>query len=125
MSEGLKNPDRHERARTVRALGGSQDHAGAMRALEAVLRHDPDRYVRIDAADALGQLGGPDAIALLVEKAASTDESIVRGAALNAIEASRDPSAVPGLLNLFRAHRVIEWVRDGGGRHRRVGWGRT
>ena len=105
MSEGLKNPDRHERARVVRALGDSQDHAGAVRALEAVLRHDPDHYVRVDAAVALGQLGGPDATALLVEKAASTDESIVRGAALNAIETSRDPSAIPGLINLFRLNR--------------------
>jgi HEAT repeat protein len=105
MSEGLKNPDRHERARVVRALGDSQDHAGAVRALEAVLRHDPDRGVRFSAAVALGQLGGPDATALLVEKAASTDESDVRGAALDAIETSRDPSAIPGLINLFRLNR--------------------
>jgi HEAT repeat protein len=105
VSEGLKNTDRHERARAVRALGGAKDHAGAVRALQAVLRDDPDRHVRIDAADALGQLGGPDATALLVEKAASTDESPVRGAALIAIETSRDPSAIPGLINVFRLNR--------------------
>src|SRR5689334_7753377 len=91
MSEGLKNPDWHVRARAVRALGDSQDHAGAVRTLEAALRHDPDHHVRSDAAVALGQLGGPDATALLVEKAASTDESDVgvRVAALDAIETSR------------------------------------
>lgn len=105
MSEALKNPDRHERSRAVHALGGSQDHAGAVRALEVVLLHDPDHHVRIDATVALGRLGGPDATALLVEKAASTDESVVRGAALNAIETSRDPSAIPGLLNVFRLNR--------------------
>jgi HEAT repeat protein len=105
MSEGLKNPNARERSRAVVALGGSKDHAGAVRALEAVLRHDPDHHVRIDAADALGRLGGPDATALLVEKAASTDESTVRGAALIAIETSRDPSAIPGLINLFRLNR--------------------
>jgi HEAT repeat protein len=105
MSEGLKNPDRRERARAVRALSGAKDHAGAVRALEIVLRQDPDRGVRVDAADALGQLGGPDATALLVEKAASTDESDVRGAAVIAIETSRDSSAIPGLINLFRLNR--------------------
>jgi HEAT repeat protein len=105
MSEGLKNPNARERSRAVLALGGSQDHAGSVRALEAVLRQDPDHGVRIDATVALGQLGGPDATALLVEKAASTDESIVRTAALEAIETSRDPSAIPGLINLFRLNR--------------------
>lgn len=103
--QGLKNPDRHVRAQAVRALGESQDHAGAVRALEVVLRRDPDRNVRMDAALSLGQLGGPDATALLVEEAASTDESIVRGAALDAIEKSRDPRVVPGLINVFRLNR--------------------
>lgn len=105
LSEGLKNPDWHERSRAVVALGGSQDHAAAVRALEGILQQDPDPRVRIAAADALGQLGGPDATALLVEKAASTDEPIVRTAALVAIETSRDPSAIPGLINLFRLNR--------------------
>lgn len=105
MIEGLKNPDRHERSRAVHALGGSQDHAGAVRALEAVLRQDPDRDVRISAALALGQLGRADATALLIEKAASTDESVVRVAALEAVETSRDPSAIPGLISLFRLNR--------------------
>jgi HEAT repeat protein len=105
MSEGLKNPNARERSRAVLTLGGAQDRAGSVRALEPVLRQDPDRGVRIDATVALGQLGGPDATALLVEKAASTDESIVRTAALEAIETSRDPSAVPGLINLFRLNR--------------------
>lgn len=105
MSEGLKNPNARERSRAVLALGGSQDHGGSVRALEAVLLHDPDQRVRIDATVALGQLGGPDATALLVEKAASTDESVVRVAALDAIEKSRDPTAVPGLINLFRLDR--------------------
>jgi HEAT repeat protein len=111
MSEGLQNPDRNERARAVRALGRSQDRAGAVRTLGAVLRHDPDRRVRIYAADALGYLGGPDAIALLVEKAASTDESAVRTAALTLIETIRDPSAIPGLINLFRLNRGDDDVK--------------
>lgn len=105
MNEGLKNPDWHERSRAVTALGGSKDHEGAVAALKAVLLHDPDHHVRIDATVALGQLGGRDATALLVEKAASTDERIVRTAALEAIETSRDPSAIPGLLELFRLNR--------------------
>jgi HEAT repeat protein len=105
MSEGLKNPDRHIRSRAVLALGGAKDHAGAVRALETVLRQDPDRGVRIDATVALGQLGGPDATAVLVTMAASTDEAIFRSAALEAIETSRDPSAIPGLINLFRLNR--------------------
>ena len=105
MSEGLKNPDPHERSRAVHALGDSQDHAGAVRALGAVFREDPDRGVRLDVVLALEQLGGPDATALLVEKAASTDESVVRTAALTVIETSRDQSAIPGLINLFRLNR--------------------
>jgi HEAT repeat protein len=105
MSDGLKNSDWHERRRAALALGSSQDHAGAVRLLESVLRQDPARGVRTEAAFALGQLGGPDATAVLVEKAASTDEPIVRTAALEAIETSRDPSAIPGLINLFRLNR--------------------
>lgn len=105
MSEGLKNPDRHVRSRAVLALGDSKDHAKSVRALEAVLRQDADRGVRIDATVALGQLGGPDATAVLVEIAASTDEPIFRTAALEAIETSRDPSAIPGVINLFRLNR--------------------
>jgi HEAT repeat protein len=105
MSEGLKNPDWHERERAVLALGDSKDHAGSVRALAAVLRQDPDRGVRIDATVALGQLGGPDATTVLVEMAASTDEPIFRTAALEAIETSRDPSAIPGMINLFRLNR--------------------
>jgi HEAT repeat protein len=76
-----------------------------VRLLEAVVRQDPASGVRTEAAFALGQLGGPDATAVLVEKAASTDEPIVRTAALEAIETSRDPSAIPGLINLFRLNR--------------------
>ncbi|HEX3757463.1 MAG TPA: HEAT repeat domain-containing protein [Kofleriaceae bacterium] len=72
---------------------------------DAVLLHDPNQRVRIDATVALGQLGGPDATALLVAKAASTDERIVRIAALEAIETSRDPSAVPGVIDVFRSNR--------------------
>jgi HEAT repeat protein len=105
VSEGLKSVDWHERQRAVWALGDSQDHAGAVRALEAVLRHDPDHDVRFSAAVSLGRLGGPDATALLLEKAASTDESDVRGAAVISIATSRDPSAIPGLINLFRLNR--------------------
>jgi hypothetical protein len=58
MSEGLKDPDWHERARAVRALGGSQDHAAAVRALDTVFQNDPDHHVRMDVTFALGQLGG-------------------------------------------------------------------
>jgi HEAT repeat protein len=112
MSEGLKSADWHERQRAVWALGDSKDHAGAARALEAVLRNDPVRDVRASAATALGQLGGPDVTALLVEKTASTDESVVRVAALEAIATSRDPSAVPGLIKLFRLNRGLRGHDD-------------
>jgi hypothetical protein len=111
ISEGLKDPDWHERARAVRALGGSRDHVAAVRALEPVFQNDPDHHVRMDVTFALGQLGGPDATALLVEKAASTDESVVRVAALDAIGTSRDPSATPGLINLFRLNRGQDDVK--------------
>ncbi len=118
MSEGLKSADWHERQRAVWALGDSKDHAGAVRALEAVLQNDPVRDVRASAATALGQLGGPDVTALLVEKTASTDESYVRTAALIAIGTSRDPSAISGLINLFRVNRgQDDVVAQAGARH--------
>lgn len=105
MSEGLKHPDWHERSRAVVALGSSKDHEGAVRTLQGILLNDPDHHVRIDATVALGQLGGPNATALLVAKAASTDERIVRIAALEAIETSRDPSAILGVIDIFRLNR--------------------
>jgi HEAT repeat protein len=98
----LKNPDPSERARAVRALGKSQDHPGAVRALGPVLRQDLDRDVRSFAARALGQLGGPEATALLVEKTISADEAYVRGAALLAIETNHDPIAILGLISALR-----------------------
>jgi len=105
MSEGLKSSNARERSQAVLALGHAPDHAGSVRAIEPLLRQDPDQHVRIDATVALGQLGGADATALLVDKAVSTDERIVRIAALEAIENSRDPSAVPGVISVFRLDR--------------------
>src|SRR4051812_23251721 len=99
VSEDLKSADWHERQRAVWVLGDSKDHAGAVRALEAVLRNDPVRDVGASAATALGRLGGPDVPALPLEKAASPDEPGARFAAVDAIETSRDPSAIPGLIN--------------------------
>lgn len=105
MNTGLTSADARERSRAAIALGASPDHRGAAQALATVLKQDPDRGVRIDATVALGQLGGADATALLTEKAASTDESIVRVAALEALEKSADPQAIPGILNVFRLSR--------------------
>ncbi len=105
MQGGLKSPDANERSRAVIALGSSVDRAGAVRTLASILRNDADRGVRIDATVSLGTLGGPEATALLVEKAKSEDESIVRVAALKAIEKSKDPEAIPGLLEVFRLSR--------------------
>jgi HEAT repeat protein len=105
MSASLSSPDAHERSSAVTALSRATDHAKAVATLAAIVRQDPDRGVRIDATVALGRLGGPDATALLVEKALSADESIVRVAALEAIETTRDPTAVPGLFGLFRLER--------------------
>ena len=96
MSEGLKSADPHERSRAVDALGDSQDHAGAVRALEAVLRQDPNRNVRIDATVVLGNSG---------DRTRPPCSSRWRPAPMNpssglppwrAIETSRDPSAIPG-----------------------------
>lgn len=101
----LKSSNARERSQAVLELGRSPDNAGAVREIALVLHQDPDQHVRIDATVALGRLGGPDATALLVDKAASSDERIVRIAALEAIETSRDPSAVPGVINLFRLNR--------------------
>jgi HEAT repeat protein len=101
----LHSSDSAERRRALLALGESGDEMAAD-AIAPLLRGDPDREVRLDAAHSVGKLPGPKSTALLLEKAASDDVLLVRVAALEALEQRRDPHAAPGLINLWRLSRT-------------------
>jgi HEAT repeat protein len=66
----------------------------------------PDRHERSRAVDALGKSKDhASAVRALVAVLRQDPDRGVRTAALEAIETSRDPSAIPGLINLFRLNR--------------------
>jgi HEAT repeat protein len=101
----LHSSDPAERRRGLLALGESGDEMAAD-AIAPLLRGDPDREVRLDAAQSLRKLPGLKTTALLLEKAASDDVLLVRVAALEALEHRKDPRAVAGLINLWRLSRA-------------------
>ena len=67
----------------------------------ALILKDSDRYVRRDAADALGIIGDPSAIPYLAEALKDTD-SVVRWNAVRALGKIGDPSAIPYLAEALK-----------------------
>lgn len=87
VTERLKNGDAEERSAAAWALGraGGPD---AIPLLQETLRGDPDLYVRVNTATALGNLGGPGTEEALVGLL-SEDAVDLQAAALKALSSRR------------------------------------
>jgi len=59
-----RDPD--VRSRAVKTVAEAAPQDVALRLLEDVARHDPDRHVQREAVEALGKVGGPRAVALVM-----------------------------------------------------------
>src|SRR2546423_951116 len=57
---------RRGQARGQRAVAGAPPGGGALGVREAAPRHAPDRHVQREAVEALGNVGGPRAVALVI-----------------------------------------------------------
>lgn len=106
MRRRLRSPNPGERREAIRALVVSGTYTGdVVQWIGPVVSTDPDISVRQAAAAALGELHTPAATEILLERAIGLDPLAVRIAALAAIEHSRDPTAIPGLIKIWRMLR--------------------
>ncbi len=64
---------------------------------------DPDPWVRRVVCEALGELGGPDSIRLLLQRLKEEDDTGVRAAAARALGKCGDGNAAVSLLHLLLA----------------------
>lgn len=101
----LQSTDPRVRITAVQELGSATDAAAALRTLGALLKSDPDKWVRAETTFSIGKLHVRDGTVLLVATAASQDDQTVRVAALTALERNPDPIAVPELIALWRLER--------------------
>jgi len=96
----LKNAaDLSDRADAIIALGKIKKDEEVVAALGDALRNDKAWGVRATAADALGELGGPNAAKLLLEAANSNDGPWVRSRVFTALGNFKDDATVPAKLN--------------------------
>ena len=95
----LKNAaDLSDRADAVIALGKIKKDEEVVAALGDALRNDKAWGVRATAADALGELGGPNAAKLLLEVANSNDGPWVRSRVFTALGNFKDDATVAAKL---------------------------
>jgi aminopeptidase N len=95
----LKNAtELSDRADAVTALGKVKGDDEAVAALAETLRNDKAWGVRANAADALGQLGGPAASKQLLEALNRAKEPWVRNRIVSALANFKDDTAIAGKL---------------------------
>jgi HEAT repeat protein len=98
----VSDDDEHVRAEAVEALGGRGDEAYDD-VLAAVA--DPSPRVAEAAVTALGEIGDPRPVALLVKTVLDEGDPLVREAAIAALGAIGDERALPALLEIVRRGR--------------------
>lgn len=97
----LQSDQPEQRRDAIFALRREKSRAAVL-PLIAVMKTDPVRSIRRDAARALGSLGDDRATLALVDTMAGFDDIPVRTAALLALEELRDPASVPAIIALWR-----------------------
>jgi aminopeptidase N len=91
--------DLADRADAITALGKLKNDDDAIAALGEALRNDKAWGVRANAADALGQVGGPAAARLLVESLDTVKEPWVRNRIVSVLGNFKDDPAIVSKLN--------------------------
>lgn len=108
----LEDPDPQVRAEAVSflpAFGEGAEGAERFQHVTTLLADDPDRGVRIAAAERLGESGSPEAVRPLALALSDPDRDVVL-AAIEALEDVDDVSAIPDLELLLEDH--VEEIRD-------------
>jgi hypothetical protein len=108
----LDDPDPQVRAEAVSFLpvfGEGAEGAERFQHVATLLADDPDRGVRIAAAERLGESESPEAVRPLVLALSDPDRDVVL-AAIEALEDVDDVSAIPDLELLLEDH--VEEIRD-------------
>ncbi len=108
----LEDPDPRVRAEAVSLLpvfGEEVEDAERFQLVTTLLADDPDRGVRIAAAERLGEFESPEAVRPLVLALSDPDRDVVL-AAIEALEDVDDVSAIPDLELLLEDHD--EEIRD-------------
>jgi HEAT repeat protein len=88
LLEGLGDPDAWVRYFAARALG-HRGAVGAVPALARLIREDPAPHVSIAAAEALADIGGGDALAVLASLTGSANADLARVARVATSQAER------------------------------------
>jgi HEAT repeat protein len=99
------------RCAVAEALGAIGSHAAAaVPALTSTLKNDENSLVRANVADALGKIGDPQAVAVLIEALEGEDDS-VRFNAVEALEAfgHQAQAAVPALVRVVKNEQGNAW----------------
>jgi hypothetical protein len=102
----LEDPDPRVRAEAVSLLpvfGEEVEDAERFQLVTTLLADDPDRDVRIAAAERLGEFESPEAVRPLVLALSDPDRDVVL-AAIEALEDVDDASAIPDLELLLEDH---------------------
>ena len=100
----LEDPDPRVRAEAVSLLpvsGEGAEDAERFQLVTTLLADDPDRGVRIAAAERLGEFESPEAVSPLVLALSDPDRDVVL-AAIEALEDVDDVSAIPDLELLLK-----------------------
>jgi len=87
-----------DRADAAVALGKLKGNDEAAAALGEALRNDKGRGLRVEAAKALGEMGGPAAAKELLNALASTEEASLKSAIVQALAAFKDNAEVAAKL---------------------------
>ncbi len=109
LIEALKVENGPDRSGVVEALGEIGPKAAqAIPELSKALQHDEEGYVRANAATALGKIGDPQVIPLLIA-ALKDDDSYVRFSAIEALEpfGHKAKAAAPALIGLINNDQEI------------------
>ncbi|HEY9669660.1 MAG TPA: HEAT repeat domain-containing protein [Coleofasciculaceae cyanobacterium] len=103
LIKALRDSDAWVRYYAARAIGW-HSYPEAMTALEQVILSDSAYHVRAAAIEALGQVGGAQAVCILAPlvETADTNSDVVR-AALTALGEIGHPNALPPLLSTLRS----------------------
>jgi HEAT repeat protein len=97
----LGDPDSWVRYFAARSIGQHR-HGESLNALATVANNDAASHVRIAAVDALGQIDGPGAVAVLTSFVESPDLNLAR-AALKSLGHINHPDRLPPLLEALRS----------------------
>jgi HEAT repeat protein len=109
----LADGDPRVRQEALIGLRAGSGPTGSAPPIMSLLAHDPWTYVRVAAAETLGESKGGGDVDVALAKATEDEQKTVRGAAVRALVSRRAKSQLPALRSrAFDDKEVIEVRRD-------------